>query len=142
MTRLLRAACLLSALVSSAVFGAADPKVVATCDACHGANGVTAKQDAPTLAGVSAPVTSNALKGYKAKARPCPSVTVGTTKADMCSVAKDLSDSAIADLADHYSKLTFAPMKQRFGRSKGSAQSDVSAGACFSAGIDSPVRAD
>jgi hypothetical protein len=41
-----------------------------------------------------------------------------------------------------YPDTTFAPMKQRFGRSKGSSKSSLLAWAYFSAGIASPVRAD
>jgi len=142
MTRLLRAVFLLSAIVPAACFGAADPKVIATCDACHGTNGVTSSEEAPSLAGVSTPVTSGSLKAYRTKARPCPAVTIGTTKGDMCAKAKDLNDAAINDLADHYSQQKFAPMKQPFDAGKaasGKALFDKGCKKCHSSGGKDPA---
>jgi cytochrome subunit of sulfide dehydrogenase len=139
MKRLVGAAWVLSALVAAAAFGAADPKVVASCDGCHGANGVTTNQDAPSIAGVSPAVISAALKGYKAKSRPCPPVTIGATKGDMCTAAKDLDDAVIEQLADHYSKQKYAPVTQSTDAAKvaaGKAIYDKSCKKCHSTAKD------
>jgi sulfide dehydrogenase cytochrome subunit len=121
MKRLVRAACLLLALASAAAFGAADPKLVAACDACHGPNGVTTSQEAPSIGGVSPAVISQALKAYRGKSRPCPAVTIGSTKGDMCATAKDLSDAAIGQLADHYSMQKYQPVTQTTDATKAAA---------------------
>jgi cytochrome subunit of sulfide dehydrogenase len=139
MTRILRAACVLWSLVSAAAFGAADPKVVASCDACHGTNGVTKSQEAPSIAGVSSAVLTSSLKGYKAKSRPCPPVTIGATKGDMCTAAKDLDDAAIGQLADQYSKQPYQPLNQSTDAAKaaaGKAIFDKSCKKCHSSGKD------
>jgi cytochrome c553 len=121
MKGLFRAVFLVSALASAAAFGAADPKLVASCDACHGTNGVSTNQDAPSIAGVSPAVISGALKGYRGKTRPCPPVTIGTTKGDMCTAAKDLNDAAIGQLADHYSMQKYQPVTQSTDATKAAA---------------------
>jgi sulfide dehydrogenase cytochrome subunit len=140
MDRLVRAACLLSALVSAAALGAAaDPKLVAGCDACHGPNGVTASQDVPSIAGVPASNIIGALKAYRAKTRPCPPVTVGSTKGDMCTAAKSLSDGDIDNLADHYSSQKYMALKQSTDASKAAAGQAIyvkSCKKCHSTGKD------
>lgn len=103
-------------LLPSLTLGAADPKLLESCQDCHGANGVTSAQDVPTIAGVSAAVQSDALKAYKAKARPCTKVNYkrGDSKreGDMCTVAKDLSDAQITDLAAYFAGKPYGALKQ------------------------------
>jgi len=110
------AAAVLALLPIAVLAGVPDSKVVEGCQDCHGANGVTTAQDVPTIAGISAVVQSDALKAYKAKSRPCPKVNYkrGDTQreGDMCSVAKDLSDAQIADLAAYFAGKPYARMKQ------------------------------
>ncbi|HUN27283.1 MAG TPA: c-type cytochrome [Steroidobacteraceae bacterium] len=83
------------------------------CDGCHGHDGVSTRQDVPTIAGISVPVQLDALKAFAAKTRPCRKVAAphGGTE-DMCTLAAGLSAAQIAALADHYSKLPYARMKQ------------------------------
>jgi cytochrome subunit of sulfide dehydrogenase len=108
---------LLALLPALALAAAApDPKVVEGCQDCHGANGVSTAQDVPSIAGISAVVQSDALKAYRARTRPCPKVTHkrGDTRreGDMCSVAKDLSDAQVADLAAYFAGKPYARMRQ------------------------------
>ena len=125
MKRILLVALSSAWLLPAASFAAADPKLVESCDDCHGDKGVTTAQNIPTIAGISVTVHGDALKAFKGKTRPC--VKVNYTRGDkarqgdMCSVAAKLSDADIAGLADHYSKLPFAPMKQTTDAAKAAA---------------------
>jgi sulfide dehydrogenase cytochrome subunit len=109
--------------------GAADPKLIESCQDCHGANGITGAQDVPTIAGVSAQVTSDALKAYKGKTRPCPKVNYkrGDTKreGDMCTVAKDLSDAQITDLAAYFAGKPYGALKQPVDAAKAAAGKQI-----------------
>jgi cytochrome subunit of sulfide dehydrogenase len=131
-----RTALAITALLGFPVLtlGAPDPKIIQGCEDCHGANGITTAQDVPTIAHVSAPSLSDALKAYKAKARPCPKVHYqrGDTKreGDMCSVAKDLSDTQIADLAAHYAAKPFSALKQPLDAGKAAAGKAIHARDC------------
>ena len=133
-------------LLPAVSFGAADPKLVDSCNDCHGDKGVTTAQDVPTIAGVSATVHSDALKAYKGKARPCNKVSYkrGDTKrqGDMCSVVAKLSDAEIAALADTYAKLPYAPLKQSTDAAKagaGKAIHDKDCKGCHSNGGKDPA---
>jgi cytochrome subunit of sulfide dehydrogenase len=103
-------------LLPAGSFAAADPKLVDSCNDCHGDKGISTAQDVPTIAGISASVHSEWLAAFKAKSRPCTKVSYkrGDTKrqGDMCEIAAKLSDAEMTALADHYSKLPYAPMKQ------------------------------
>jgi cytochrome subunit of sulfide dehydrogenase len=125
MVRMLLIAVLATPLLPTASYAAADPKLIASCAECHGDKGVSTAQDVPTIAGVSATAQSDALKAYRAKTAPCTSVNYkgGDTsrKGDMCSVAKDLSDAQIADLADYYSKQAYVAQKQPVDAGKAAA---------------------
>ena len=104
---------------------AADAKLVATCDDCHGANGVTGSQQIPTLAGVSAPVQSDSLRAYRARTRACPKYSERRGnklhEGDMCSAARDLADAAIADLAAHYAQQAYVATRQDVDAAKSAA---------------------
>ncbi len=112
-------------LLPAASYAAVDAKLAASCAECHGDKGASTAQDVPTIAGVSATVQSDALKAYRAKSAPCPKVNYkrGDTSrtGDMCSVAKDLSDAQLADLADYYSKLPYVAQKQSADAGKAAA---------------------
>jgi cytochrome subunit of sulfide dehydrogenase len=121
-------------LLPAIALSAPDPKLVATCEDCHGANGITTSQDVPTIAHASAASLSDALKAYKAKTRPCPKVHYkrGDTKreSDMCSVAKDLSDAQLADLTAYYAAKPFGAMKQPFDAGKAATGKAIHARDC------------
>ena len=100
--------------------GAADvTKLVENCAGCHGKDGVSHESDVPIIAGYSAQFLSDTLTGYQSKVRPCPAVkySEGDKKgkeSDMCRVAKDLSDSDIAQLGTYFAGKKFVPAKQSF----------------------------
>jgi len=128
-----------SAAVGSLLFpaitiGGADPKLVSSCEECHGTNGVSAAQDVPTIAGVSAPVQSDALKAYKGKTRPCPKVNYksGDTarQGDMCTVTKDLNDAQISDLAAYFAGKSYKALKQSFDAGKAATGKQIHARDC------------
>ena len=113
----------------SLTLGAADPKLLESCQDCHGAGGITGAQDVPTIAGVSATVQTDALKAYKAKARPCTKVNYkrGDTKreGDMCTVVKDLTDAQIADVTAYFAGKPYAALKQPSDAAKAAADKQI-----------------
>jgi cytochrome subunit of sulfide dehydrogenase len=145
MVHMLLVALLTALLLPAASYAAADAKLTASCAECHGDKGVSTAQDVPTIAGTSATVQSDWLKAYRGKTVPCPKVNYkrGDTnrKGDMCSVAKDLSDAEIADLADYHAKLAYVAQKQAFDAGKaaaGKALHDRDCKKCHSAGGKDP----
>ena len=120
-----RIVLLAALLLPAASYAAVDAKLAASCAECHGDKGASTAQDVPTIAGISATVQSDALKAYRARTAPCPKVNYkrGDTSrtGDMCSVAKDLSDAQVADLADYYSKLPYVAQKQTSDSGKAAA---------------------
>jgi sulfide dehydrogenase cytochrome subunit len=110
-------------LLSAAAQAAPDPKLIASCDACHGAKGVSATPGTPTIAGISAPFQTAALQAYKAKTRPC-----GPT--DMCAAVAKLSDADISALAGYYAQLPFVPTKQPTDAAKVAAGKAIAAKSC------------
>lgn len=119
---ILRIVLLTGLLLPAASYAAVDAKLAASCAECHGDKGVSTAQDVPTIAGISASVQTDWLKAYRAKSVPCPKVNYksGDTsrQSDMCTVAKDLSDAQITDLANYLAKLAYVPQKQAFDASK------------------------
>src|SRR5260370_19615960 len=129
MKRILLAALVTLGLLPMAGVTAVDPKVIEGCEDCHGAHGVSGSQDVPSIAGASATTLSEALKDYHAKKRPCPKVNYkrGDTQrqGDMCATAKDLTDSAIADLSAYFEKKSNVAMKQAFDAAKAPAGQQI-----------------
>ncbi len=125
----------IASLAISGAAAAADAKLVESCSDCHGNNGLTQAQEVPSIAGISSPVLEKALAGFKAKKLPCPKTSYhqGDTKrpqTDMCTIAGPLSDAQIKDLAAHFSKLEFKPMKQPFDAAKAAAGKKLHARDC------------
>lgn len=88
------------ALVGTAVLAEAPPAKVATCQACHGAAGVSIAPDIPNLAGQKAIYLSRQLEAFKA----------GTRKNDlMAAIASQLTTDDIKVLASYWSSLPAAP---------------------------------
>jgi cytochrome c553 len=94
-------------------------ELVVECGDCHGAGGVSAHEDVPTIAGQIASFLEKALRTYRESGRPCikSSYRAGDTtrpKTDMCQVAKGLSDEDMRALAGHYSAQPFQAAPQPF----------------------------
>jgi cytochrome c553 len=92
---------------------------VAQCADCHGASGVSAHEDVPTIAGQDAAFLEKTLRTFREWGRPCikSSYRAGDTarpKADMCRIAEGLSDEDMRALAEHYAALPFQAAPQPF----------------------------
>jgi cytochrome subunit of sulfide dehydrogenase len=109
-------------LSGSASIALADDRLdelVAQCGDCHGADGVSAHEDVPTIAGQSAAFLAKALRTYRERGRPCikSSYRAGDTerpKTDMCKVAGGLSDEDMQALGEHYAAQPFRAAPQPF----------------------------
>ena len=92
---------LIFGLASAPSLAAGDPQAgkakAATCIACHGANGISAVDLYPNLAGQKQAYMVKQLKAFKSGERKDPTMTAMVTP---------LSDSDIEDLAAYYSSLT------------------------------------
>jgi cytochrome c553 len=71
------------------------------CQACHGANGVSATGDFPTIAGQHRDYLAYSLRMYRKAAK---GDKTGRTNAIMSGQAAALSDKDINDLAAYYAK--------------------------------------
>jgi cytochrome c553 len=91
-------ALILAASANVAIAGdaAAGKAKAASCNACHGANGISAIPTYPNLAGQKEAYLAKQMKAFKDGTRTDPT---------MNAMAKPLSDADIANLAAHYSGL-------------------------------------
>lgn len=102
-----------------ATLGAGLGERVAQCADCHGADGVSAHEDVPTIAGQDAAFLEKALRTYREWGRPCikSGYRAGDTtrpKTDMCRIAEGLSDEDMRALAEHYAAQPFRAAPQPF----------------------------
>jgi len=117
-------ALLFTILLSIQAAAADIATVVRQCEDCHGKNGVSDAADAPTIAGISAPVHGDFLLAYQEKTRPCGRFRHGDMarpETDMCAVAAKLSAADIEAVANHFAKLPFVAAKQSFDAQKAAA---------------------
>ena len=82
---------------------AAGMALAKNCTACHGATGVAGNPAWPSIAGQQPEYLANALKAFRAGLRKDPT---------MSSMAKNMSDSDIANLAAYYSAQSCRPAAQ------------------------------
>jgi len=90
-------ALILAASANVAIAGgnaAAGKAKAATCNACHGVNGISAIPTYPNLAGQKEAYLVKQMKAFKDKSRKDPT---------MNAMAAPLSDTDMANLAAHYS---------------------------------------
>jgi len=83
-----------SANVAIAGDAAAGKAKAVTCNACHGANGISAIPNYPNLAGQKEAYLVKQMKAFKDKSRKDPT---------MNAMAAPLSDADMANIAAHYS---------------------------------------
>ncbi len=111
---------LLSALAFVSMAAASDiDSTMAGCNDCHGDNGVSQWDDVPTIAGIDAFGTADALFLFRDEERPCSESKYrqgDTSRAatTMCAVVADLSDDDIEALGDAYGELAFVAAAQDF----------------------------
>lgn len=92
---------------------------IASCNDCHGENGVSQWPDMPTIGGIDAFTHADALYLYRDEERPCgeSKYRLGDTDrgaTTMCAIVADLSDDDIEAIAEHYAALAFIPAVQDF----------------------------
>ena len=92
--------------------------ISADCEGCHGDGGVSQWTDVPTIAGLPEFTHGDALYVFRDEARPCSESNYkqgDTSKsATMCTVAAQLSDDQIDEIAAYYAVMDFVPAKQEF----------------------------
>lgn len=93
--------------------------IIEDCNGCHGDNGVSQWGDVPTIAGIDAFGTADALFMFRDEERPCSESEYrqgDTSRAatTMCALAADLSDDDIEVLGDTYAEFEFVPAVQDF----------------------------
>ena len=102
------------------VAGASDlDAIIDDCNGCHGDNGVSQWSDVPTIAGIDAFGTADALFMFRDEERPCSESEYrqgDTSRAatTMCAITADLSDDDIELLGDTYAEFAFVPAVQDF----------------------------
>ncbi len=146
----MRSICCVLLLVCAATAQSQDLKsTIADCDACHGKDGVSARAEVPTIAGISAFAHEEYLLVYKDDARPCEKTEYLPCDCDtpraattMCAEAKELSDDQISAIAAHYAGLKFVPAKQEFDAAKAAAGAKVHAAQCEKCHSDNGANAD
>jgi sulfide dehydrogenase cytochrome subunit len=89
------------------------------CNACHGTDGVSQLPGVPTIAGVSALVTENALIDYRARARPCVTqLNSDRIAMDMCGPATLVAEQDLGAIADYYAGLGYHAKTQQTDAAK------------------------
>ena len=115
MTNSLRGALVFLAITVACAASADDLEaLLASCNGCHGDDGVSRWDDMPTIAGIDAFVHADALWAYQEQARPCATVAFrqgDTSRPDtsMCDVVAGLTDDQIEAIAAHYAAIPFVP---------------------------------
>ncbi|MGL5948400.1 MAG: c-type cytochrome [Aeromonas sp.] len=118
MNNIFKQSMLGSALLLCAAGAQADiAPLVESCNACHGAQGVSQHTDIPTIAGLAQSNLADQMRAYL-DGRPAKTVNhvSGDTskKGNMTEAVKALSEEQIDALAEHYSALPFKALAQPF----------------------------
>jgi sulfide dehydrogenase cytochrome subunit len=103
--------------------GAEVTDITHQCDECHGADGVSTESDVPSIAGVSSFIIEAYMFEYRDAVRPCreSKYRSGDTErsaTDMCTIAKELSEDEIPEIAEYYSSKEFVAATQDFDAEK------------------------
>jgi len=112
--------CIASLLFLSHVsLAATTEEIITNCNSCHGENGVSTDADIPTIAGYSETSTSDMLFAFIDEVRPARKSKyrhgdLTRAETDMRTIAKELSETQIEEIALHYSEQTYLPAKQTF----------------------------
>lgn len=108
--------------ISSAL--AADvSELIEPCAGCHGKDGASTESDIPIIGGNSAVYIIDTMVTYRSEERPCSEVKInaGPNKgelADMCKIAKDLSEPDTKLVAEYFAAKPFVRAKQAFDADK------------------------
>jgi sulfide dehydrogenase cytochrome subunit len=94
-------------------------KLVESCFACHGKNGVSTELKVPTIAGYSSDYFGFSLSMYTRSERPCvdfeyPAGSKKGVKTNMCEIVKDFGESEIEQIGEYFEKQKFVRTVQKF----------------------------
>ena len=117
------------------------------CGRCHGADGVSAESDVPSIAGISPFILEEYIFEYQDDARACResryrSGDLEQPATDMCVVANDLSESDVAAIAEFYGNKEFTSAEQEFDAEKAKAGAKVHKKLCEKCHADGGSYAD
>jgi sulfide dehydrogenase cytochrome subunit len=116
---LLAGAALLGLSLATAASAADAGKLVETCFACHGKNGVSTDAKVPSIASYSVEYLAGSMKKYQKKERPCVeaeylSGSKKGSKSDMCKIASGLSEDDVSQIGEFFAAQTFVRTPQAF----------------------------
>lgn len=99
--------CLLGIVLVHGASAQELPDLVAECEACHGAAGVSMEEDVPSLAGKSVTYLREVLDQFTNYQRHCKTTTYrhgdrAKTPMTMCTVANSLSEDEKQAIAEHF----------------------------------------
>lgn len=116
------------------------------CDACHGKDGASIESDIPTIGGVSPFIIEEYMFEYRDEGRPCREAEYpGDTDkpaTDMCTVAKELSEEEIPEIAEYYAGKEFVAAVQEFDAGKAAAGKKIHRRECEKCHSDGGSYAD
>ena len=117
------------------------------CNSCHGEDGVSADSDVPSIAGISPFIIEEYMFEYREDARPCrdSKYRSGDTErpaTDMCTIAKDLSEEEIPEIAEFYGGKEFVAATQDFDAAKAAAGAKIHRRGCEKCHSDGGSYAD
>lgn len=126
------------AFAADASGNGAAPSYAKMCLGCHGGEGVSARPEVPTIAGISTPVHADALIAYRDGTRKC----ADPKSKMMCAVSAKLTDEQIEVLAEYFAAMTFKPATQEFDAAlaaKGTEIHNEHCEKCHTAGGSEPL---
>lgn len=119
--------CLLIGSYCGSAMAVSD-ELIKSCDACHGANGVSKNTNIPSIAGIAEWNLSDQMLQYL-DGRPAKTVNhvTGDTSqsGNMKTIVEGLTEDQINDLASYYSSKPFVKAKQTFDATKAAAGKEV-----------------
>jgi len=101
------AIAVVSMLAAAPAAGRDLQELIAECEACHGAGGVSTEADIPSLAGKSPAWLREVLEQFYFYERHCPTTTYRSgdrpkTPTNMCGIANTLTEDDREALANHF----------------------------------------
>ncbi len=107
------------AMFATSVQAASTEEVIASCNDCHGADGVSSNPDVPTIAGYSETSITDMMLAFvdETRAEVKTKYRHGDTsrqETSMIEIAKALPEEQIEEIAVHYSELEFVAAEQPF----------------------------
>jgi len=99
--------------------GAESEALIAKCESCHGAQGISPHSDIPVIAGQTPEYLHKTLRNFQRWDRPCIKTTwrsgdTSRPKTDMCQIVAGLTNEEMDMLSTHFSALEFVAVKQEF----------------------------